>query len=246
MRWRRMRDTPDVIDQRAAGGGRLPFPGGARVGGGVGLVGIARVPRDPAARRRRWSGIRRRQPVRRPGARLPAAAAIPADQDPERDLRDFSAYVFTRAQRTWERTFARAGPAVRAREARAVSRRRLDGMRKRLVGGRAVLLPCRPARLSGPRLLRDMASQLGAQGDFAWAYVIAHELGHHVQRQLGTSEEVRRLGSQDPRAGQRAVGPSGAAGRLLLGCVGLLGVHRRRPPEGRRRGGHHRRRGRRR
>ena len=40
MRWRRMRDTPDVIDRRAAGGGRLPFPGGARVGGGVGLVGL--------------------------------------------------------------------------------------------------------------------------------------------------------------------------------------------------------------
>jgi uncharacterized protein len=39
----------------------------------------------------------------------------------------------------------------------------------------------------------DLQSKLGAGGDFAWAYVIAHELGHHVQQQLGTSEEVTRL-----------------------------------------------------
>ena len=43
-----------------------------------------------------------------------------------------------------------------------------------------------------------MEQQLGAPGDFAWAYVIAHEVGHHVQQQLGTSDEVRRLQSQNP------------------------------------------------
>ena len=43
-----------------------------------------------------------------------------------------------------------------------------------------------------------MERELGAGGDFAWAYVIAHELGHHVQNQLGTSREVRNLQSQNP------------------------------------------------
>ena len=38
-----------------------------------------------------------------------------------------------------------------------------------------------------------MERELGAPGDFAWAYVIAHEVGHHVQQQLGTSDEVSRL-----------------------------------------------------
>ena len=37
-----------------------------------------------------------------------------------------------------------------------------------------------------------MRRQLGAGGDFAWAYVIGHEVGHHVQQELGTSDEVRR------------------------------------------------------
>lgn len=39
----------------------------------------------------------------------------------------------------------------------------------------------------------DMKSKLGAGGDFAQGYVIAHEVGHHVQKLLGTEEKVRRL-----------------------------------------------------
>ncbi len=38
--------------------------------------------------------------------------------------------------------------------------------------------------------------QLGAHGDFARAYVIGHEIGHHVQNLMGTSDKVRRLQQQ--------------------------------------------------
>ncbi len=38
----------------------------------------------------------------------------------------------------------------------------------------------------------DLASKYGAQGDFAIAYVIAHEVGHHVQNLLGILDEVSR------------------------------------------------------
>lgn len=37
---------------------------------------------------------------------------------------------------------------------------------------------------------RQMTERLGARGDFAWAYVIAHEVGHHVQNQLGILPRV--------------------------------------------------------
>jgi predicted metalloprotease len=36
-----------------------------------------------------------------------------------------------------------------------------------------------------------MAGKLGAQGDFAFAYVVAHEVGHHIQTLLGTSAKVQ-------------------------------------------------------
>ena len=39
----------------------------------------------------------------------------------------------------------------------------------------------------------DQLAQMGGAGDFAAAYVIGHEVGHHVQNLLGTADEVRRL-----------------------------------------------------
>lgn len=42
----------------------------------------------------------------------------------------------------------------------------------------------------------EMAQRLGAPGEFAQAYVIAHEVGHHVQYLMGTAEKVRRLQRQ--------------------------------------------------
>lgn len=43
---------------------------------------------------------------------------------------------------------------------------------------------------------QDLQEKLNAPGDFAMAYVVAHEVGHHVQNLLGTAEKVNRLRQQ--------------------------------------------------
>jgi uncharacterized protein len=44
----------------------------------------------------------------------------------------------------------------------------------------------------------ELATRFGAPGDFAQAYVIAHEIGHHIQSVTGISDQVRRAQSQNP------------------------------------------------
>jgi predicted metalloprotease len=46
---------------------------------------------------------------------------------------------------------------------------------------------------------RELRDKLGAPGDFAEAYVIAHEVGHHVQNLLGISDKVHNLQQQAQR-----------------------------------------------
>ena len=47
---------------------------------------------------------------------------------------------------------------------------------------------------------RELARRFGAPGDLAQAYVIAHEVGHHLQHVLGIAGEVREAQARDPRA----------------------------------------------
>jgi len=54
---------------------------------------------------------------------------------------------------------------------------------------------------------QEMQQRLGARGDFAWAYVIAHEVGHHVQNVLGIMQQVqeRMQGSNREEANRLSV-----------------------------------------
>jgi predicted metalloprotease len=198
MRWTRSGDTSDVIDARGASGGGGGFPGGrvalpgglgaggliiylliSLLGGGSGGFNVAPGFGDT---------------VNAPVQNQP----IPASQDPDKDLKDFSIYVFHRVQSTWEQTFQKEGKPYEHAKL-VLYRHGVDtacGSATSAVG---------PFYCPGDKRVyldlsfqEDMKSQLGASGDFAWAYVIAHEMGHHVQEELGTEAQVAKLRQQDP------------------------------------------------
>ncbi|MNP04127.1 putative neutral zinc metallopeptidase [compost metagenome] len=67
---------------------------------------------------------------------------------------------------------------------------------------------------------REMETRFAAEGDFAQAYVIAHEIGHHVQTLLGVSAKVDAA----RRNGQRMEGDNGLLVRQELQADCLAGV----------------------
>ena len=172
---------------------------GGAVGGGLGLVGVLIV---LALQVLGGSGSAFDVDTGLGGG--PAQAQpepIPPSEDPERDLKDFSAYVFTDAQKTWQEVFGRDGQPYE--RARLILYR--DGVNTACGSASSAVGPFYCPRDQMVYLdlgfYGDLQNRLRAGGDFAWAYVIAHEVGHHVQQQLGTSEEVRSLQRDNPDEG---------------------------------------------
>ena len=72
-----------------------------------------------------------------------------------------------------------------------------------------------------PSFYRDLRQRFRAPGDFAQAYVIAHEVGHHVQNLLGIMRKVQSLQSRSSEQGANALSVRArTAGRLLGGYLG--------------------------
>jgi uncharacterized protein len=205
VRWRRGGGrSSDVIDARGGGmgpRGGLSMGRGVTIPGGLGLTGVIIFLLVQALSG--GGGSSGAFSVDDPfgqSAQAPAAGAegIPAAQDPERDLKEFSVYVFSRTLDTWTGIFREDGKqferakVVLYRDAVATG----CGDASSAVG--PFYCPNDQRVYLDLSFYHDMETQLGAPGDFAWAYVIAHEVGHHVQQQLGTSDEVNRLQRDSP------------------------------------------------
>ena len=188
MRWQRGRSEGNTIDARGARGP------GARVAvpGGLGIVGVLVF----LAFQLLSGGSGYAVPgAFDDGTRAPDGGAIPASQDPERDLRDFSEYVFDSAQSTWARTI---GGGYRDAKLYLYRNGVSTGCGSASSAVGPFYCPADERVYLDLGFFGDMEQQLGAPGDFAWAYVIAHEVGHHVQHLRGTDDEVRRLQRSDP------------------------------------------------
>jgi uncharacterized protein len=192
MRWRRGADSGNVIDARGSSptglpGGRVAVPGGLGLVGVLVYLAIQLLGGGGGSAFSVPTGFD-------DGTRAPDVRGIPADQDPERDLKDFSTYVFDNVQTAWSRTIPRYRYAKLYLYRSAVDTG--CGSAGSAVG--PFYCPADERVYLDLSFYRDMQQQLGASGDFAWAYVIAHEVGHHVQKLEGTSDKVRALQQQQP------------------------------------------------
>jgi uncharacterized protein len=185
VRWKDLRRSSNVRDVRGAGGGRrmpLPIGRGGRLGGGLGMLvilGLAFVLGGPDAIMQLLSG----------GGSAPSSEqGRPLTAGDEAS--EFVARVLGSTEDVWSAVFAQSGERYQAPELT-------------LFAG-AVQSACGYASsASGPfycpsdrRVYLDTSffddlARMGGPGDFAAAYVIGHEVGHHVQTILGTSEQVR-------------------------------------------------------
>src|SRR5512146_1420536 len=124
-----------------------------------------------------------------PGAGAPAAAPheVAARKAAEAELERTAVASFNDAQRTW------AGAVDGYRPAKLVLF--WDEVRSGCGGASAEMgpfyCPADERVYIDLGFYRELASRFGAPGRFAQAYVIAHEMGHHVQSLLGVAGKVR-------------------------------------------------------
>jgi predicted metalloprotease len=129
----------------------------------------------------------------------PAEGEAPLEgPDPEADLVSFVSFVFDDAQTAWTRMFQESGRTYRPAEM--------------ILFRDAVQSGCGYATSDvGPfycgadervyldlGFFQELRRRFEAEGDFAQAYVVAHEVAHHVQLQLGVSDRVQRLSGENP------------------------------------------------
>ncbi|HZY16051.1 MAG TPA: neutral zinc metallopeptidase [Ramlibacter sp.] len=181
MRWEGNRRSSNVEDRRAGGGG---FGlGGGTIGIGtivVALIGGALLGVNPLT----LLGILT-------GGEPPAQQQ--AGPPPANDrMAQFVSTVLADTEDVWTDLFRQGGASYQA--PKLVLFR--GAVRTACGGGQAAMGPfyC-PADQKvyiDLSFYETLKSRLGAPGDFAQAYVIAHEVGHHVQQELGISAQVER------------------------------------------------------
>jgi hypothetical protein len=118
--------------------------------------------------------------------------------DPEQELVDFMNFVLIDVQDAWEREFTEAGEDY-PEATLVLFRNAVDtgcGQASSATG--PFYCPLDSKVYVDLGFFEELSSQFGAPGDFAQAYVLAHEIGHHVQNVLGINPEVRRLQQEQP------------------------------------------------
>lgn len=178
MRWETSRRSTNVEDRRGMGGA------GMVGGGGIGMLILVLIVSFISGR----NPLELLQQVEQvaPTQSAPAGReGVPGDQQG-----DMMSAILGETEDVWQRLFQENGgryqaPTLVIFENQVAS---ACGRASSAVG--PFYCPADQKVYLDLAFFRDLDARFGAPGDFAQAYVIAHEVGHHIQTLLGTSERV--------------------------------------------------------
>ena len=203
MRWKGRRQSSNVEDRRGMGGYDGAFGGGVRGGsrvrrgrkGGIGsLIIMALVVMffgknlglnfsDFVGGGGLGSVVQSPQP-----SSAPRTAQSQAQQE---EIVEFVKVILAETEDTWEQIFARSGQRYRAPKLVLFDDRTPTACGTGQAASGPFYCPGDQKIYIDLDFMGEL-QRMGAQGDFAFAYVIAHEVGHHIQTVMGISAKVQR------------------------------------------------------
>jgi len=191
--------SSDVEDRRDSSGGS-GFGGFGFGGGGIGIVGFVVLLVISLVTGRNFIGAYLSGGSAAPTAqRAPADAGRRATGEPGGDREgQLVSFVLDDVQRTWTQIFDQEGRQYRHAKLVLYRDATYSGCGTAQATTGPFYCPSDEKVYIDLGFWDELRHIGGDTGDFAQAYVIAHELGHHVQKLLGTENKVRRLQQQDP------------------------------------------------
>lgn len=190
MLWKKGRRSDNVVDARGDTGGG--GGGGMRIGGkGLGLGGIVIIVaiglltgQDPM---RILGEITGQMGSEQTAAVNPQTRQAPPAND---EQADFVRAVLGDTEDTWQQVFQQMGSQYKAPTLILFSGRVQSACGSASSASGPFYCPADQRVYLDMEFFREMSQRFKAAGDFAQAYVIAHEVGHHVQTLLGVSAKV--------------------------------------------------------
>ena len=198
MRWRRGQGRDQIEDRRGQGGsgfgglgtGGFPLPRvGAGAGGGLLLVILVVVLFA--------TGVLGGGGDNGPGSGG-GTGQLSGAPDPDASLVDFLGFVVDDVQKWWVEDFQQGGRTYQVTKLVLFDGQTQSGCGLASTQTGPFYCPVERKVYLEVGFFRELRTRFHAQGDFAEAYVVAHEFGHHVQTLLGTEERVRREQQSHP------------------------------------------------
>jgi len=180
MRWKGREQSGNIEDRRGSGSAKMI------AGGGIGTLAIVLIV---------WLlGGNPSQLINNlQNSGSESGVADPAVIEAEAELAEFASVILKDTEDVWHKVFNESGNTYREPTLVLFSNAAESACGYSSSATGPFYCPGDEKVYIDLSFLAQLQQQLGAEGDFAMAYIIAHEVGHHVQKLLGITDQLNQL-----------------------------------------------------